>query len=365
MNEVLKFGVERGSLLTDIRLFVSNARSSPPALDSCYPELFFLKEKPMLIRTIITLLITSLIYAVSAKADDPVTPAIPGVAAGGVVLELIKDGFNGTEGPIGYSDGSLLFTETQANKIIRIDSDNKVSAFLENSNGANGLALTPEGQIVAVQTKDTQVGVIYPVKQKKVLAKDYQGVKFQRPNDLVRASNGGIYFTDSGTRPSKENPNPEPSHPGVFYISPSGNLKQLATDIERPNGIQLSKDEKTLFVANTQGEHILAYDIGADGSITKRRNFAKLRGWQKGEDGAWSSGADGLALDDEGRLYVASNVGIEVISATGETLGVIAVPKKPQNLAFAGTGKNILYVVGRGAAYKVALLTRGIITRPK
>ncbi|WP_426994329.1 SMP-30/gluconolactonase/LRE family protein [Methylomonas sp. CM2] len=309
--------------------------------------------------------ISALLAAGGAHADDPVTPAISGVAAGGLVLELIKDGFNGTEGPIGYSDGSLLFTETNANKIVRIGPDDKVSTFLENSNGANGLALTPDGKIIAVQTKDTQVGAVYPVKEKTVLAKDYQGVKFQRPNDLVRASNGGIYFTDSGTRPTKENPNPEPSHPGVFYISPAGELKQLANDIERPNGIQLSKDEKTLYVANTQGEHILAYDIAADGSIANRRNFAKLEGWQKGEDGTWSSGADGLALDDEGRLFVASNAGIEVLSAKGEALGTIPVPKKPQNLAFAGINKNTLYVVGRGAAYKVPLLTKGISSRPK
>jgi gluconolactonase len=319
----------------------------------------------MLPKYLPALTVMAFIYAHSALADDPVTPAIPGVAAGGIVLELIKDGFDGTEGPIAYSDGSLLFTETQANKIIRIGADDKITTFVDKSNGANGLAFTPEGQIVAVQTKDTRVGVVYPAKQKKVLAKDYQGVKFQRPNDLVRANSGGIYFTDSGTRVTKENPKPEPSHPGVFYISPGGELKQLATDIERPNGIQLSKDEKTLFVANTQGEHILAYDIAADGSISNRRNFAKLRGWQKGEDGTWSSGADGLALDDEGRLFVASNAGIEVFNASGETLGAIPVPKKPQNLAFAGPGKNTLYVVGRGAAYKVNLLTRGISSRAK
>lgn len=311
------------------------------------------------------LMLSVLTTATAVHADDPATPAIPGVVAGGVIVEQIKDGFNGTEGPIGYSDGSLLFTETNANKIVKIGLDDKVSTFLENSNGANGLALTPSGQIVAVQTKDTQVGVIYPASDKTVLAKDYQGVKFQRPNDLVRANSGAIYFTDSGTRPSKENPNPEPSHPGVFYISPGGELKQLATDIERPNGIQLSKDEKTLFVANTQGEHILAYDIAADGSISNRRNFAKLQGWQKGEDGAWSSGADGLALDDEGRLFVASNAGVEVFNAKGEAQGVIPVAKKPQNLAFAGAGKSTLYIVGRGSAYKVPLLTHGISTRAK
>jgi len=306
-----------------------------------------------------------LLFVASVQADDPVTPAIPGVAAGGVVIELIKDGFKGTEGPIAHSDGSLLFTETQANNIVRIGTDDKVSVFLKNSNGANGLAWGAGGELYAVQTVKTQVGIVYPADKKKTLAEKFEGVEFQRPNDLVRANSGAIYFTDSGTRPTKEQPNPPPSHPGVFTISPSGELKRLANDIERPNGIQLSKDEKVLYVANTLVEHILAYDIAADGSIANRRNFAKLEGWAKGDDNTWSSGADGLALDDEGRLYVASNAGVEVFDAKGAALGVIPLPKKPQNLAFAGKDKKTLYVVGRGAAYKIPLLAQGISSRAK
>jgi gluconolactonase len=316
----------------------------------------------MLLKSISTLGI--LLVASAVQADDPVTPAISGVSPGGVVIELIKDGFKGTEGPIAHPDGSLLFTETQANNIVRIAPDNKVSVFLKNSNGSNGLAWTPEGELLAVQTVKTKVGVVYPANNKKTLAEKFEGTAFQRPNDLVRASNGAIYFTDSGTRPTKEQPNPPSSHPGVFYISPGGELKRLANDIQRPNGIQLSKDEKVLYVANTLGEHILAYDIAADGSILNRRDFAKLEGWKQGEDG-WSSGADGLALDDEGRLYVASNAGVEVFDATGAALGVIPIPKKPQNLAFADKDKQTLYVVGRGAAYKIPLLAQGIGSRAK
>lgn len=306
-----------------------------------------------------------ILFTSAVLADDPVTPAIPGVSPGGVVIELIKDGFKGTEGPIAHADGSLLFTETQANNILRVGTDGQVSLFLSNSNGANGLAWGPNGELYAVQTGQTKVGIVYPVDKAKTLAENYQGTAFQRPNDLVRANSGALYFTDSGTRPSKENPTPPPSHPGVFYISPSGELKQLANDIERPNGIQLSKDEKVLYVANTLGEHILAYDIAADGSIANRRNFAKLAGWKQGEDKAWSSGADGLALDDEGRLYVASNAGVEIFDAAGAALGVIEIPNKPQNLAFAGKDKKTLYVVGRGAVYKIPLLAAGIGSRAK
>ncbi|MFA6162102.1 MAG: SMP-30/gluconolactonase/LRE family protein [Methylobacter sp.] len=306
----------------------------------------------------------ALAFAAAVQADDPVTPAIPGVSAGGVVIEIIKEGFKGTEGPIGYSDGSLLFTETNDNRIVRIAPDNTVSSFLENSNGANGLALNASGEIIAVQTLNPQVGIVYPADKQKTFAENFEGVAFQRPNDLVLAKSGGIYFTDSGTRPTKENPNPPPSHPGVFYITPTGELKRLANDIDRPNGIQLSKDEKVLYVANTLGEHVLAYDIVEDGSISNRRNFAKLEGW-KNEDNVWSSGADGLAIDDSDRLYVASNAGVEVFSAKGEALGIIVLPKKPQNIAFAGTDKKTLYAVGRGSAYKIPLIAQGFKGRAK
>ncbi|MDP3528554.1 SMP-30/gluconolactonase/LRE family protein [Methylicorpusculum sp.] len=319
--------------------------------------------KKLLYRGVQALIIS--ISAVSAgQAADPVTPPIPGVVPGGVVVELIKDGFNGTEGPIAHPDGSLLFTETNAERIVRIAPDNKVSTFLEKSNGANGLAFNAEGDLIAVQVLKPKVGILYPKNKEKTLAEKYDGETFQRPNDLVLHKSGSLYFTDSGTRVTPENPNPPISKPGVFHISPAGELKRLANDIDRPNGIQLNKDETVLYVANTQGEHILAYDIAADGSITNKRNFAKLAGWKDGEAG-WTSGADGLAVDDEDRLYVASNAGIEVFSAKGDALGVIPIPLKPQNLAFAGADKKTLYVVGRGAAYRIPVLTAGYRGRDK
>ena len=89
-------------------------------------------------------------------------PVIPGVIKEGTKIEFIKEGFEGTEGPITAPDGSLLFTETRANRITRIAPDNSISTFLENTNGANGLAFNKAGELLAVQVVDTQVGVIYP-----------------------------------------------------------------------------------------------------------------------------------------------------------------------------------------------------------
>jgi gluconolactonase len=305
----------------------------------------------------------ALLSAGSAYAADAQTTAIAGVVNAGTKVEFIKEGFEGTEGPIGLPDGSALFTETRANRITRIAPDGSISSYLENSNGSNGLAFNKDGKLVSVQNQKPRVGIIYPAGQEKTLAEQYEGKPFQRPNDLVIGKSAGIYFTDIGVAP--KNPNDEAARPAVYHIKPDGTLIRVAHDIERPNGVQLSPDEKTLYIANTAGEYIVAYDLAADGSASKRRNFAKLAGYQKNDQGAFSSGADGLAVDAEGRLYVASNAGIEVFDAQGKTLGVIPVPHKPQNLAFAGKDKKTLYIVGRGAAYRVATLTPGYGGRAK
>lgn len=303
-----------------------------------------------------------------AHAEDFVTPAIDGVVAAGTKVELIKDGFEGTEGPIALPDGSLIFTETRANRITRIAPDGSTSTFLENTNGSNALAFDAKGELVSVQVVKTRVGVVYPQGSEKVLADGFGGWPFQRPNDLVlSAKRGDIYFTDSGLNPPRPGqPAPtESSRQAVYRIKPNGELLRIANDIERPNGIQLSPDEKTLYVANTWGEYVLAYDVTADGSIGERRNFARLDGYRKDGNGTYSSGADGLAVDAKGRLYVATTLGIQVFGANGAALGIIPLPKQPQNLAFAGKGKSYLYVVGRGAAYRIAVLTPGYAGRAK
>lgn len=301
-------------------------------------------------------------FPFSVQAADTVTPAIKDVVAGGTRIEFIKDGFKGTEGPIALPDGSVAFTETQANRITRIAEDGTTSSFLENSNGSNGLAFNTKGELITVQNRNPRVGIVYPAGHEKVFVEQYEGKPFQRPNDLVADKRGGVYFTDIGVAPKPEAP--EPARPAVYYITADGKLQRVVNDIERPNGVQLSPDEKVLYVANTAGEYIFAYDIADDGSLGARRNFAKLEGLRKTETGT-SSGADGLAVDEKGRLYVASNEGIQIFSSSGESLGIIPLPHKPQNLAFAGKDKKTLYVVGRGAAYRIATLTPGFGGRAK
>jgi gluconolactonase len=297
-------------------------------------------------------------------ADTPTqTPAIAGVVAAGTPVQFIKQGFKGTEGPLGLPDGGFIFTGTQDKRITRIAADGQTSPFLENSNGSNGLGLSASGELYAVQVEKPRVGVVYPLDKARTLADSWEGKPFGRPNDLVLDSRGNVYFTDSGViaKPGE----PENAVAAVYRISAAGKLERLAADITRPNGIQLSPDEKTLYVADTAGEYVLAYELRADGSIGPRRNFAKLDGWRKLDNGTTSSGADGLAVDAQGRLYVASTIGIQVFNAKGEAQGVITLPRSPQKIAFAGPGKSTLYVVGRGSAYKIATQTAGYAGRAK
>jgi sugar lactone lactonase YvrE/rhodanese-related sulfurtransferase len=290
---------------------------------------------------------------------------IPGVIAKGTKYEFLYEGFEGTEGPITLPDGSAIFTETRANRITQLKDDRGISIFLQNSNGSNGLAFNPKGELISVQNLKPQVGIIYPAGKEKVLSNQFDGKPFQRPNDLVLDKKGGIYFTDIGIVPKPEDKAAEAARPAVYYITPDGKTTRVIDDLKRPNGVQLSTDEKTLYVADTANEFIIAYDIKADGALGAKRNFAKLAGYSKNATGEFSSGADGLAVDSENRVYVATNAGVEVFSAKGETLGVIALPNKPQNLAFAGKDKKTLFVVGRGAAYRIPLLAQGYLGRAK
>jgi gluconolactonase len=299
---------------------------------------------------------------------DTVAPAIPGVVAAGTKVVVIKSGFQGTEGPIGMPDGSLIFTETQANRITRIAADGSTSTFLENTNGSNGLAWDAKGRLLSVQTTpgQTKVGVIHPKGSEAVIADNFDGKAFGRPNDLVVSTKGGVYFTEPGPNVAQGAPPPAtpPLPPAVYYVAPGGKAIKVADGIRRPNGIMLSRDEKVLYVNDTQGEYMLAFDVQPDGTATNRRNFAKYQGATTGPNGV-TSGADGLAIDNEGRIYAATSAGVEVFDVKGVHLGTIPVSRAPQNIAFAGADKKTLYIVGRGSAFKVELQAAGFKGRAK
>ncbi len=277
---------------------------------------------------------------------DTVAPAIPGVVAAGTKVTMIKHGFQNTEGPVTLPDGSLIFTETRGSLITKIDKDDNVSIFLENTNRSNGLGFDSKGRLISVQARS--VGVVYPKGSEALLAGPYE----VRPNDLVVSSKDGIYFTLPGNKP-----------PAVFYIAPGGKAV-FAGEAPSPHGIQLSPDEKTLYVADSNGEYLVAFDVESDGRLTNRHNFGRFEGVTKTDNG-FDSHADGIAVDSGSRVYVGTTQGVQVFSPQGQHLGLIPVSQRPQNLAFAGPDKKTLYIAGQGAMYRLQMLAQGHKGRAK
>jgi gluconolactonase len=179
----------------------------------------------------------------------------------------------------------------------------------------------------------------------------------------VVSTKGAVYFTDTG---------------GVYYLpAGGGTVTRVVEGVPNPNAVILSPDEKTLYVNDKDGLYLLAFDVQANGLLSNRRSFAKYQSLKipghKDPLLAEDNGADGLAIDSEGRVYVATNLGVEVFSPQGMHLGTLPVVwggetfqlRKPQNLAFAGPEKRTLFIVGSGAVYKVQMLARGFAGRAK
>ena len=278
-------------------------------------------------------------------------PDIPGVIKGGTKVVLLRDGLNGTEGVIALPDGSVLFTEQEANKILKVDKNDKISTYLENTNRTVGLGFDHKGRLIGTQSREPRVGILAPTRE--VLADKFEGQPLVRPNDLVIDKKNGIYFSDPIPNPQAAFRSPPAGRkPLLFYIRPDGQVTKLTEEVTAPNGVQLSPDEKTLYATN--GTRIMAFDVQPDGSVTNPRTFAM-------------SGGDGLAIDNAGRLYaaVAGVRGIRVFSPEGQDLGTIPSGTPPQSVGFAGAGKKTLYIVGRGALYKTQMIAEGIKGRAK
>jgi len=305
-----------------------------------------------------------------------------GVVAGGAEIQRILEGYNGLDDPIGLMDGSLVFAEPDALRLYRmLPETNQVSVLVAESNESHGVTQDSRGRLISAQAWDgsTRIGVIYPPGSEAVLADNFDGEPFSRPNDLIVARNGGIYFTDPGLTMGQaeelvERYGGEPLAPrlppAVYYIPPGGEPVRIEDNMIRPNGIQLSRDESTLYISDSNGDHVIAWDIQPNGLVQNRRDFGTLQGRSQRDNGLGGvrTYADGMAVDNEDRLYVATGAGIEVLSSQGAHLGTIPVtcpPRNCQNVAFGGPSKQTLYIAGAGSLYSVDLIARGLEERAK
>jgi gluconolactonase len=258
---------------------------------------------------------------------------IPGVIASGAQWTLVWQGTDNADGIVGTTDGGLLFAQEQPSRVSKLDTADKASVYVEDTSGAGSLTLDSRARVIAVQrtctdpglnapcSEPTKIAIIHPISERKVLADHFQGKPLGRLNDLVVDKKGGVYFTVGG----------------AYYVNPKGDVSNIGENL-RTNGIMLSPDERTLYVTN--GPAIVVFDIQSDGTVVNQREFGKLE--------AGGSG-DGLAVDAAGRLYVTSSPGVQIFSPQGKYLGVIPTPRSVISVAFSGSDKKTLYVVGSGA----------------
>lgn len=301
-------------------------------------------------------------------------------------LEKLATGFKWTEGPVWIHSGYLLFAEIPSNTIRKWAPGGEATIFLKPSGytgteayggpepGSNGMTLDPKGRLTVAGHARRNVWRMEssdPNGQITVLADQYQGKRFNSPNDLVYKSDGALYFTDPpyGLRTQKD----QDSHKelqinGVYRIDnatsqapgtkpDNSKLKLLVTDLPRPNGIVFSPDEKTLYVNNSEPQKIwMKYPVQADGSIGKGTLL-----YDASSDPREGS-PDGMKVDKNGNLYSTGPGGIWIFSARGKHIGTISMPEKAGNLAWGDADGKSLYITASSGLYR--LRTKAVGLRP-
>jgi gluconolactonase len=277
-------------------------------------------------------------------ADSP--SGLDSLVPSGAKPVKLADGFVFTEGPISNSDGQVFFTDIPNNRIHRWDSKTKkLSVFIKDSGGANGLYFTSEGDLVAcLGVKGTIQSFYDDGGEKELLADQYDGKRFNKPNDLWIHPNGGIFFSD----PNYGNNDLSQNGEHVYYITPyRDQVFRVIDDMKRPNGVLGTLDGKHLYVADHGAGKTFRYDVdeGEEGTLSNKTLFAE-------------SGSDGLAMDNQGNLYLTADK-VKVYDPKGKHLGDIAFPERPSNLCFGGKDGKTLYVTARKSLYSLAMKVAG------
>jgi gluconolactonase len=298
----------------------------------------------------------------TSPALDQVVPAEPR-------LERVAGGFEFTEGPVWTPDNALLFSSPNTNTIYRWSPTGTVTVFRPKSGysgtdigrftqpGANGLTFDPDGRLVICQHGNRRVLRVEPHGNLTVLADRYDGKRLNSPNDLVYRSDGTLFFTDPpfGLSGSFADPKKELPFSGVFMVH-DGAVTLVTDELEGPNGLALSPDERYLYVGNWDPERkvVMRYEVDRSGAVVDRRVLHDMTG-ADGEEAI-----DGLKVDQAGNLYVCGPGGIWVLSADGRHLGTVALPESPHNLAWGDHDARTLYVTALTSVYRLRLKIPGI-----
>jgi sugar lactone lactonase YvrE/enterochelin esterase-like enzyme len=255
---------------------------------------------------------------------------------------LVAQGYRFTEGPAANARGEVVFNDIPGSKTYKIALDGKVTVFAADSKQANGQAFGPDGRLYAVATRTGEVLAYDPAGTSTMIAQGFRG------NDLVVRHDGGIYVTNpirDGSEPSK-----------VWYISPRGEKRAVDTGLGFPNGVTVSPDQSLLYVADSRSRWVYSYQIQPDGSLAHKQRFFHLHVPDTADD----AGADGMRVDREGRLYVATRMGIQVCDPIGRVIAIIPVPTgRITNLCFGGPDFQTLFATCSDKVYRRKLRVKG------
>ena len=236
----------------------------------------------------------------NAAPPDPVLPAtaaIPGVLAAGQAWKVVWswEG-NNADGPIAGDNGTVLFANNDASNVMQMDPATGFAKILHSKTNTGGAVSRSRNGALFVAERGLGSSIEQLEPQRKMLANSFQGEPLECVggviNDLMADARGGVYFSVTGATGS-----------GVFYADAKGVVSRYGKDVPLANGIILSPDEKTLYVTN--GATVFAFDVKADGSLAKQREFGKLRGGE---------GGDGSAVDQQGRVYIATGKSVDVFA---------------------------------------------------
>jgi gluconolactonase len=284
-------------------------------------------------------------------------------------LERVASGFVFTEGPVWSPEGALLFSSPNTNVIYRWHPAGRVSVFRSKSGyggvdigrytqpGSNGLTFDQQGRLTVCQHGNRRVVRVEPHGNVTVLADQYGGRRLNSPNDLVYRSDGTLYFTDPpfGLPGTFDDPDKELPCSGVFAVR-DGRVMLVTDELEGPNGLAFSPDERYLYVGNWDPERkvVMRYELGDDSKAIAASVLFDMTG-APGEDAI-----DGLKVDRAGNVYACGPGGIWVISPDGDHLGTVRLPEAPHNLAWGDADGRTLYVTALTSVYRIRLQIPGI-----
>jgi gluconolactonase len=257
--------------------------------------------------------------------------------------QLVSEGYGFTEGPAVNAKGEIFFNDLRAGRTFKIALDGSVTEFIADSRRANGQAFGPSGMLYAVASGISSVLEYDPDGKPTVIAEGIGG------NDIVVAQNGNIYVTDPS--PSRSN---APSQ--VWLIKPGQDKQLVDTGVRFANGITLSPDQTLLYVADYRSHWVYSYQIQPDGSLAAKQKYY----WLHAPDTADDAAADGIRTDRDGRLYVATSLGIQVCDQPGRVQCILPTPNgKVANLCFGGENFDTLFAMCGDKVFKRKLKVPG------